>query len=99
MIMRRTFSGHGAAHCTAGLLAIRILDVSVLGPLIAAPVKIKPRIGPAQGAQRNPVAMPSTNDCETLAPVVPVVSNRLPSATKGRDIQAATRFDIRRIPN
>jgi hypothetical protein len=36
--------------------------VWVLAPSTAAPVRIKPRIGPAHGAQSNPVATPSSKD-------------------------------------
>ena len=59
--------------------------VEALAPLIAAPVKIRPRIGPAQGAHNRPVATPNNND----APMLPSVSlawsdRRLPSATSGR---------------
>src|SRR5580658_7271088 len=40
------------------------------GPWIAAPVKIKPRIGPAQGAHSRPVEIPSRKDLLTLVSVV-----------------------------
>ncbi len=50
-------------------------DERAPGPWIAAPVKIRPRIGPAQGAQSNPVEIPSTND-------FPTRSRRLGSALK-----------------
>ncbi len=36
--------------------------VRVLAPSTAAPVSISPRIGPAHGAQSNPVATPKSND-------------------------------------
>src|SRR6202000_2491992 len=36
--------------------------VCALGPEIAAPVQMRPKIGPAQGAHRSPVATPSSNE-------------------------------------
>src|SRR6185312_14308776 len=42
-------------------------DVRAPGPWRAAPVRINPRIGPAQGAQSRPVEIPSRNDVPGLA--------------------------------
>src|SRR5882762_6928249 len=36
--------------------------VCAFGPEIAAPVRTRPRIGPAQGAHKNPVATPSSRE-------------------------------------
>src|SRR6185295_9665705 len=72
--------------------------VSVLGPLIAAPVRIKPRIGPAHGAHNKPVAIPRTIE-GVIRSVPPVFSaRRLPSATNGRVIQVATRVEMSATP-
>src|ERR1700678_1613143 len=37
-------------------------EVWAFGPEIAAPVRTRPRIGPAQGAHKNPVATPSSSE-------------------------------------
>ena len=75
--------------------------VWTLAPLSAAPVRMSPRIGPAHGAQRKPVAMPRTNDCHAPAlepPAEPDSSRRLPSATNGRVKRSANDFDNSAAP-
>src|SRR5271156_4403044 len=54
------------------------------GPCIAAPVKIKPRIGPAQGAQRSPVEIPSTKDFPIPVSADGPPCSLLPAFTSGR---------------
>ena len=54
------------------------------GPRIAAPVKIKPRIGPAHGAQSKPVDIPSRNDLPRLLSVDGPPCSRPPARTNGR---------------
>src|SRR6478736_953323 len=73
--------------------------VCVLGPLRAAPVSMRPRIGPAHGAQRNPVATPSAAEGSTLSDCPAPCSRRLPNATNGRASQSATRWESSATPN
>src|SRR5215469_3267470 len=54
------------------------------GPGIAAPVKIKPRIGPAQGAHSRPVEMPRSKDFPIPPSSPGAVCILLPARTKGR---------------
>ena len=58
---------------------------SELAPCSAAPVRIKPKTGPAQGAQRRPVATPSSAGARTLdpAPLSAACESRFPKATTG----------------
>ena len=67
--------------------------VRALGPEMAAPVRMSPRMGPAQGAQSSPVATPRSKACTSPNLPVPAVgcARRLPSATKGRANQSASR--------
>ena len=63
-------------------------------PASAAPVRIRPRIGPAQGAQSRPVATPSRKDgpirsCPAAASSADWDS-RAPSATSGRVSRSAS---------
>src|SRR5882757_6787877 len=62
---------------------------------MAAPVRMSPRMGPAHGAQRRPVATPSRREFTSPKLPLPVVgcASRLPSATKGRASQSAKRAD------
>src|ERR1700722_6381916 len=72
--------------------------VRAFGPEIAAPVRMRPKMGPAQGAQSRPVAIPSSKEFSSVKR--PAASgfacvSRLPSATKGRASQSAKRVDKR----
>ena len=60
-------------------------EVLRLAPCSAAPVRIKPKIGPAQGAQRSPVAAPSRREAATLdlPPWSANCESRFPKATTG----------------
>ena len=60
------------------------IQVRNVGPWIAAPVRIKPRIGPAHGAQSRPVAAPSTTDPTAPDRDRAQEFKRFPNATKGR---------------
>ncbi len=64
-------------------------DVSTFAPRSAAPVRIKPRIGPAQGAQSMPVAAPSKSDEPGLPSTRAEELSLLPSATTGRVMRFA----------
>jgi hypothetical protein len=66
--------------------------VRVFVPSNAAPVRIKPRIGPAHGAQSKPVAIPSRNDRKLpgLESESGESARLLPNLTNGREIQSAT---------
>ena len=72
-------------------------------PWIAAPVRIRPRIGPAQGAHRSPVATPSRRDGATDPPACSFASIvsliRPPSATSGRVSRSARAGNSRVRPN
>src|SRR5260370_16164910 len=76
--------------------------VCAFGPEIAAPVRTRHRIGPAQGAHKNPVATPSssegTNPTVAPAPAADGI-NRLPTAPNGRAIQSASRRDSKVAAN
>jgi hypothetical protein len=68
-------------------------EVPALAPLSAAPVRISPRIGPAQGAHNKPVPMPSTSGDRTDGRAdegpVPGSDSRKPSATSGLLMRSA----------
>ncbi len=61
--------------------------VRALAPWIAAPVRIRPRIGPAHGAHKKPVAIPRTKDVtitpRALPPADADSDKRFPNATTG----------------
>ncbi|MDR8787910.1 hypothetical protein FEP82_05907 [Burkholderia multivorans] len=74
--------------------AISSSVVPTFAPCSAAPVSMRPRIGPAQGAHSRPVATPSSSDDKGPAGrpsrcASPV--SRLPAATNGRVRCSATR--------
>ena len=67
-------------------------DVWALAPRSAAPVRMRPRIGPAHGAQSRPVATPSSSEGSTDAspsPCPALSDNRTPSVTSGLDKRSA----------
>jgi hypothetical protein len=66
------------------------MAVWALAPCRAAPVRMRPRIGPAQGAQSNPVPMPSRKEFRTLLFASEFLERRLPSWTMGREIRSAS---------
>ncbi len=74
-----------------------------LAPCRAAPVRIRPRIGPAQGAQSRPVATPSRSDGANEPPPCSrasmVSDNRPPRATSGRVRRSAKAGNSRVRPN
>jgi hypothetical protein len=77
-------------------------DVPMLAPCSAAPVRINPSTGPAQGAHNRPVATPSSSDgstaCSAAAPSADC-ERRAPSATSGRASRSA-RLGMRSVnPN
>jgi hypothetical protein len=64
---------------------------------------MSPRIGPAHGAQRKPVAMPSRNDSRTGEPARPSAcafcDSQAPAATTGRVAQSAIAGNSSVMPN
>src|SRR6516225_6957106 len=59
-------------------------DVVMLAPFRAAPVKMRPNIGPAHGAHKTPVATPSRNEGSTAASCAPTELESLaPKFTNG----------------
>ena len=56
----------------------------------AAPVRMSPRMGPAQGAHSRPVPMPSRNELVALGPASEFCERRLPRRTSGRDSRSAS---------
>ncbi|MCY1419175.1 hypothetical protein D9M71_347580 [compost metagenome] len=73
----------------------------MFAPCSAAPVSSKPRIGPAQGAQSNPVATPSNTDAPGLdrPSLLAPCDRRLPAATNGRVRRSARLGSISVRPN
>ncbi|MNL34223.1 hypothetical protein D3C87_1561860 [compost metagenome] len=72
-----------------------------MAPFRAAPVSTSPRIGPAQGAHKRPVAMPSIREPATvgIAPGLPAaLASRLPSSTTGRVMMLAARGETSPTP-
>ena len=69
-----------------------------LAPCSAAPVKMRPRIGPAQGAHNSPVATPSTAEDQTLSFWPSRSVSREPSATNGRVIRSESCGNMSAIP-
>src|SRR5262249_56838991 len=60
-------------------------DVVTLAPFRAAPVKMRPSIGPAHGAHKNPVATPSRNEGNIAASCAPTeLESFAPRFTNGR---------------
>ena len=76
----------------------------MLAPRSAAPVRIKPNNGPAQGAQSRPVATPSRSegrieDPPFAAPCSADRDKRAPSATPGRIIRSDNAGNSSVTPN
>ncbi len=65
--------------------------VPTLAPLSAAAVRIRPRIGPAQGAHSRPVATPRPSAAQAESPASARMDRRPPSATNGRASQSEKR--------
>ncbi len=59
-----------------------------LAPDSAAPVRMMPRIGPAQGAHSRPVATPSSSE-PPIRSSLPLADSRSPSPTSGRIARSA----------
>ncbi len=75
------------------------MTVWVLAPCRAAPVRMRPKIGPAQGAQSSPVPIPSKKEFRTLGPESEFCESRLPSCTSGRDRRSASDEKSKVRPN
>ena len=74
-------------------------EVWTLAPRSAAPVSIKPKMGPAHGAQSRPVATPSSSEDLGLPSAPAEVVSRLPSATNGRLSRSAKPGKSNASPN
>src|SRR5580692_2895018 len=72
-------------------------EVRTPGPCIAAPVRIKPKIGPAQGVQSKPVEIPNKKDFPMPDPGDPLWSPD-PTRTSGRVRNSAKEGNSRVSP-